>query len=125
MRGVQDSFDREMQRIERLIAELESQPASEQIEQARALVQAVLEVHAIGLGAIWEGLRREAGADLGRELTRDPRIAALLSLHGLLHGLGQPLDAREVPEPRARDAAEGTRLVPVERLLRMAGERRR
>lgn len=116
-----DGFDRSMLEIERLIAELESQPDSEVIEQARALVQAVLEVHAIGLGAILERLQAEPSPALCRDLGRDARIAALLSLHGLGTGLDVS-EARVAPVAVAESPAA---LVPVARLLKLAGGQER
>jgi hypothetical protein len=119
--GGSDRFGRQMLEVERLIAALESQPESALLEQTRALVQAVLEVHAIGLGAILDKLRAEAGAALCRELGRDERIAALLSLHGLEGAL----DATESRESPASLGGSPAQLVPVERLLKLAGGRER
>jgi hypothetical protein len=122
MNAGSDRFGRQMLEIERLIAELESQPGSVVIEQTRALVQAVLEVHAIGLGAILERLRVvAAGTALHHELAGDPQVAALLSLHGL----ESALDASKSPETHLLAMGSATPLVPVERLLKLAGGRER
>jgi hypothetical protein len=97
-----------MERVETLIEALELQPHSETLDQARELVHAVLEVHAIGLRAICELLQVGDGAAALQRLSHDPRIATLLALHG-------------VSEPVALDspgAAQGSELIPVANLMR-------
>lgn len=85
-----DEFERAMQRIETLIDALEQQPQSQPVEQARELLLAVLQVHGIGLHALWSELRAHTGEGLLTKLAHDARIATLLSLHGLQTGPGDP-----------------------------------
>lgn len=101
-----DAFGLAMERVERLIDGLERQPDSSTVQQARELLHAVLEVHGIGLGAIWQRLCADGGggAELAASLAGDPRVAALLNLHAL-EAASEPVTA--APE-----------LIPAARLLR-------
>jgi hypothetical protein len=90
-------FDDAMLRIEQLSTELSLASDRETAEKARALLRAVLDAHAVGLGRVLELVRRGRAA----EIAADPVIFALLELDGV-----------------AAPAAELQRLVPVDRLLR-------
>jgi hypothetical protein len=111
-----DAFGREMQRIETLVTELEAQPHAPAVERARELVQAVLQIHAIGLQAIVQVAAGVAGREFIHELEADARIASLLALHGL--------GGAALLESSGRVQAKEPDLVPVERLLRLATEPR-
>ena len=83
--------------IERLVAEIESAADPAMRERVRALVAAVLELHA---GALARVVELSAPERL-RELAADPTVAGALLLHGL-HP--DPIDvrARRALEPLAR-----------------------
>lgn len=85
--------------IERLVAEIESSADPGTRERVRALVAAVLELHAAALARILE----LAGDERVRELAAEPSVAGVLILHGL-HPL--PLEERA----RVALAAAGTEL---------------
>jgi hypothetical protein len=78
-----------MTELSRLLQELEGAADPAKREPARRMVQAVLEVHRLGLARVMEHLRAagEAGQRLLEELGTDPGVAALLLLHDL-----HPLD---------------------------------
>lgn len=88
-------------RIASLVAELERMPESLARERARALVQAVLDVHQAGLARILELLAaRQDGARFIDELAADETVTLLMSLHDL-----QPSDV----ETRVRAAVDALR----------------
>lgn len=87
--------------IASLVAELERLPQSSARERARALVQAVLDIHHAGLARILELLAaRPGGAALVENLAAEETVALLLSLHDL-----HPSDV----ETRVRSAVEALR----------------
>jgi hypothetical protein len=71
--------------IDKLLAELERMAAPPVLERVRALVAALLDVHAAGLRRVTSllDMRGEAGQAIGRELVRDREVESLLLLHGL------------------------------------------
>lgn len=92
-------FQKRLGRVEELIAALESAPDSAMREQARELIQALLDLHGTGLERILSvvydsGAGGSAAID---ELSRDQLVSGLLLLHGL-----HPLDL----ETRVRHAIE-------------------
>jgi hypothetical protein len=71
-------------RIEDLISNLDALDEPRAAEAARALVQAVLELHRHGLRSLVETLReRDDGLALLEALARDEAVANLMLLHGL------------------------------------------
>jgi hypothetical protein len=92
-------FEDAMLRIERLSTELSRATERETAEKARALVRAVLDAHAAGLGRVLELVRK----GLAAEIVADPIIQALLELDGV-----------------AAPLAATSPLVPLERLVRRA-----
>lgn len=92
-------FQKRLGRVEELIAALESSPDSALREQARELIQSLLDLHGTGLERILSvvydsGLGGSAVID---DLGRDSLVSGLLLLHGL-----HPLDL----ETRVRNAIE-------------------
>lgn len=85
--------------IERLVAEIESAADPAMRERVRALVAAVLELHA---GALARVVALSAPERL-RELAADPTVAGALLLHGL-HPDSIDVRARRALEPLARRA---------------------
>jgi hypothetical protein len=86
----EQSLQPSLARIAALVAALEELPDAGAREQARALVQAVLEIHRVGLShlvahLIAEADRERASAEPGwlDALERDDAVSLLLSLHGL------------------------------------------
>ena len=75
--------------VEQILAELERTATPATLERVRALVSALLDAHAAGLGKLMALLdaRGEAGRAIAREATRDRAIESLLLLHGL-HPIG-------------------------------------
>jgi Fe-S cluster biogenesis protein NfuA len=73
------------ERIEPLLAELESALAPSEFARVEELVRCVVEIYGEGLTRIPAVLAQEgaAGAALWRRLAGDERIAGLLALHGL------------------------------------------
>ena len=65
--------------IERLVADIESAADPATREQVRALMVAVLELHAVALARVCE----LAGDQHVRELAADPLVSGVLLLHGL------------------------------------------
>ena len=78
-------FQERMQRIEVLIQTLDRLTDPQAKEGARALVQALLDVHGAGLARVLEILSRagDHGRALTAELAQDDLVASLLLLHGL------------------------------------------
>ncbi|HEY3663421.1 MAG TPA: NifU family protein [Chthoniobacterales bacterium] len=96
--GTQE-FQKRLGRVEELIAALESSPDSAMREQARELIQSLLDLHGTGLerilGVVYDsGI---GGSSVIDELGRDSLVSGLLLLHGL-----HPLDL----ETRVRNAIE-------------------
>lgn len=88
-----------MNRLEELIAALEKSPNESSRNQARELVQTLLELHAAGINRMLEISfdAEQAGQQLIDQLAQDPVVSNILLLHGL-----HPLDL----ETRVRDALE-------------------
>ncbi|HKE18277.1 MAG TPA: hypothetical protein VKB80_25540 [Kofleriaceae bacterium] len=83
-RGDSSELEHPLARISELVEGLEQLPDAPARERARALVQAVLDIHRIGLArALAVAGAREDGAALVDELAGDQAVALLLSLHGL------------------------------------------
>ena len=81
--------EQQARRIEELIRKLESYREPGLVDAARALAQAVMELHAAALERMLEIIsqRGEAGSELLRSFGGDPLAGAVLALHGL-----HPLD---------------------------------
>ncbi len=85
-------------RIGELIEGLEHLPDADARERARALVQAVLDIHRVGLSRVLEvAAARDGGDAVVDELAADQAVALLLSLHGL-HPRGVETRVREAVE---------------------------
>ena len=86
-----DGLQQRLQRLERLIHEMEDGPESPARARARGIVQAVLELHAEALARIMTLVATAGGPRwaLVDGFVRDPQIAGVLLLHGL-----HPLDLR-------------------------------
>jgi Fe-S cluster biogenesis protein NfuA len=99
MRALDREFQERLGRMEELIAALEQQADPVVREQARELIQSLLELHASGLERILSAIFDSGpqGAATIDELGRDPVASGLLLLHGL-----HPLDL----ETRVRHAIE-------------------
>jgi Fe-S cluster biogenesis protein NfuA len=95
-------FQAGLQRLDGLLREVDRFPDPSVQEHARAVVRAVLDLHAAGLGRLLDHL--EAAGEAGRAVldacAADEVVAGLLLLHGL-HPLGI--------EERVRQALEGVR----------------
>ncbi len=96
-------LDSPISRIASLVEELEQLPENPARERARALVQAVLEMHAAGLARILElAAAHPDGPAFIDELCADPMVTLLMSLHEL-----HPSDV----ETRVRAAVDGLKPV--------------
>lgn len=84
--------------IERLCGELERESDPTSLLRARALVQAVLELHADGLARVLDAV----GLDAASVLAEDPTVAGLLLLHGQ-HP--QPIEERALVAVAGLDGA--------------------
>jgi hypothetical protein len=95
-------FQHRIQRIEVLVQEMEALQDPVARAGAVELVQAVLELHGVGLGRLLETIQQAGapGAAILERLTQDDLIGSLLLLHGL-HPLGL--------EARVRQAVESLR----------------
>jgi len=94
-------LEQPLAQIGELVEGLERLPDAPAREQARALVQAVLDIHRLGLARLLAmAAEREGGAALVDALAQDQAVALLLSLHGL-----HPRDV----ETRVREAIEQVR----------------
>jgi len=82
-------FQAKVQRIGELVRELESISDAESRARAKALVQLLLDLHAVGLERVMEIVANggEAGLRTIDDLGRDPLVSSLLVLYGL-----HPLD---------------------------------
>jgi NifU-like domain len=77
-------LDHPLAQIGSLVEGLERLADADARERARALVQAVLDIHRLGLARVLAlAAARDGGPALVDELARDQTIAILLSLHGL------------------------------------------
>ena len=96
-------FQVKVQRIGELVGELENIEGAETRASAKALVQLLLDLHAVGLERVMEIVAKghDAGQSTIDELGRDPLVSSLLVLYGL-----HPLDL----ESRVAQAVE--RVVP-------------
>lgn len=96
------AFQVKVQRIGELVGELENIPDAEARASARALVQLLLDLHAVGLERVMEIVSKngEPGQHTIDDLGRDPLVSSLLVLYGL-----HPLDL----ESRAAQAVERVR----------------
>ena len=96
-------FQVKVQRIGELVGELENIEGAETRASAKALVQLLLDLHAVGLERVMEIVAKgdDAGQSTIDELGRDPLVSSLLVLYGL-----HPLDL----ESRVVQAVE--RVVP-------------
>jgi len=96
------SFPQRMQRIEVLVQEMEA--LADPVARAGAveLVQAILELHGVGLERMLHAIEQAGapGAAIVEEVLRDDLVGSLLLLHNL-----HPLD----PETRVRRALEAIR----------------
>ncbi len=92
-------FQKRLGHVEELIAALESAPDSAMREQARELIQTLLDLHGTGLERILSVVYDSGvgGSAVIDELGRDSLVSGLLLLHGL-----HPLDL----ETRVRNAIE-------------------
>ncbi|MGI8889964.1 MAG: NifU family protein [Chthoniobacterales bacterium] len=92
-------FQKRLGRVEELIAALESSPDSAMREQARELIQSLLDLHGTGIERILSVVYDSGagGSEVIDELSRDDLVSGLLLLHGL-----HPLDL----ETRVRNAIE-------------------
>lgn len=95
-------FQERLGRVEELIAALEAAPDPAVREQARELIQTLLELHGAGLERILSVIYDSGAAGSGMidELGRDQLVSSLLLVHGL-----HPLDL----ETRVRHALEAVR----------------
>jgi Fe-S cluster biogenesis protein NfuA len=96
-------FQAKVQRIGELVRALENIPDAESRASAKALVQLLLDLHAVGLERVMEIVATggEAGLHAIDDLGRDPLVSSLLVLYGL-----HPLDF----ESRVAQAIEKVRL---------------
>jgi Fe-S cluster biogenesis protein NfuA len=78
-------FQKQLDRLEGLLAAVERSPDQAAIAQARELVQAVLDLHRLGLSRIIEHLETsgDAGATVLETCVDDKVVGGLLLLHGL------------------------------------------
>jgi Fe-S cluster biogenesis protein NfuA len=95
-------FQQKVQRIGELVGELENIADPEARASAKALVQLLLDLHAIGLERVLEIVARngDAGQQVIDSLGRDPLVSSLLVLYNL-----HPLDL----ETRVAQAVEKIR----------------
>jgi hypothetical protein len=107
--------------LERTLAVVESSLRGAELERARALVAAVLEVHRVAL----QDLRRLIGdAELGRVAAAEPSLAWLLACHDVDESeLTRAVAAAELKQSRieaekAEKAEKEAGFVPVARLLK-------
>jgi Fe-S cluster biogenesis protein NfuA len=92
-------FQAKVQRIGGLVRELESIPDAEARAGVKALVQSLLDLHAVGLERVMEVVAKNdaSGQSTVDDLSRDPLVSSLLVLYGL-----HPLDL----ETRVAQAVE-------------------
>jgi Fe-S cluster biogenesis protein NfuA len=95
-------FHRRLERLEALLQQVEQFPDSQLRDHVREIVQAILDLHGIGLERILEQVAhgQETHMALIETLVRDELVGNLLLLHGL-----HPADL----ETRVRQALDGVR----------------
>jgi hypothetical protein len=109
-----DDFEDRLGRVEALVARLEALPDASARELSRELLATTLELHARGLDRVLE-LARESPS-VARALVGDPRVSALLLLHGLhpsplRERVEEALDAHELRGARVElVSVEGARV---------------
>ena len=111
-------FQVKVQRIGELVAELENIADPESRAGAKALVQLLLDLHAVGLERALEIVAKndEAGQRIIDDLGRDPLVSSLLVLYGL-HPLdfeGRVTQAVEKVQPRVRKGGGELELLGIE-----------
>jgi Fe-S cluster biogenesis protein NfuA len=111
-------FQVKVQRIGELVAELENIADAESRASAKALVQLLLDLHAVGLERTLEIVARndESGQPTIDDLGRDPLVSSLLVLYGL-HPLdfeGRVVQAVEKVQPRVRKGGGELELLGIE-----------
>jgi Fe-S cluster biogenesis protein NfuA len=111
-------FQVKVQRIGELVAELENIADAESRASAKALVQLLLDLHAVGLERTLEIVARndESGQPTIDDLGRDPLVSSLLVLYGL-HPLdfeGRVAQAVEKVQPRVRKGGGELELLGIE-----------
>jgi hypothetical protein len=111
-------FVSKVSELERALALVESSLRGAELERARALVAAVLEVHRTAL----HDLRRVVGdAELGRAAAAEPSLAWLLACHDIdATELERAVAAAEAKHSRdeAARVEKATAFVPISRLVR-------
>jgi hypothetical protein len=117
-----NAFASQVAELERALALVEASVRGSELERARALVAALLEVHRSAL----LDLRRVLGdAELGRAAAAEPSVAWLLACHDIMpEELARAVAAAEAKQARREQHSEAAQpaFVPVARLLRRAGE---
>jgi hypothetical protein len=115
-RPAESGFPERMRRIEVLVAELEDCGDPAIRARARALVQAVLELHGAGLSRLLEVASEhgEVGRALAESFLRDELVASLLLLHDLHpHDLATRAGAA-LDRVRAQLGAQGCKVELIE-----------
>src|SRR5271170_6873453 len=111
-------FQLKVQRIGQLVGELENIGDAETRASAKALVQLLLDLHAVGLERVMEIVAKngDSGQRTIDDLGRDPLVSSLLVLYGL-----HPLDlesrvaqAVERVQPRVRKGGGELELLGIE-----------
>jgi Fe-S cluster biogenesis protein NfuA len=97
--AVPDEAFRAMDRLDSLLREVENIPDTQTRAHVREMVQAILELHAVGLERMLGQIagEGEAGLALIEALARDDLVGGLLLLHGL-HPLDLPTRVRQALE---------------------------
>jgi Fe-S cluster biogenesis protein NfuA len=111
-------FQIKVQRIGELVAELENIADPESRASAKALLQLLLDLHAVGLERALEVIAKNdnAGQLIIDDLGRDPLVSSLLVLYGL-HPLdfeGRVAQAVERVQPRVRKGGGEVELLGVD-----------
>jgi hypothetical protein len=86
----QDELSRSMERLTSLIERVELSASPEELEPAREVARAVLDVHAAGLRALLEIVAKHS-PEAHSALQRDPGVLSFLAMHDLCD---QPLPDR-------------------------------
>ncbi len=117
-----DAVERDERRLAELIAALDALPDPRAREQAKELLQVVIEVHGAGLARLMEIVgAAEAGSAIVEAMVLDERVAGLLLLHDL-HP--QPLEVRVKRAVDRLRAQLGTRAIRIELVSVSQGEAR-
>jgi Fe-S cluster biogenesis protein NfuA len=111
-------FQVKVQRIGELVAELENISDAESRASAKALVQLLLDLHAVGLERALEVIAKndDSGQRIIDDLGRDPLVGSLLVLYGL-HPLdleGRIAQAVEKVQPRVRKGGGELELLTID-----------